>query len=208
MPPNHVQPAPNTDRALTKECKVKGQSFRALLAALAKVKGLAAVAATTAALPHEIREAVERNAITMNGWYPMSWYAALHGAAKRACPDAVGLARQLGQAQMRAEVQGIYKFILGFFKPSTVMRYSGRVFEIYCQGGKLTCTEAGPTFARLVYEGCWGSDANVWQDVIGSSEALLEASGARSVSSIVKSGGGDGDAFLTLDIHWELLGSR
>lgn len=205
MAPNYLDPEKQIVQASAKECKVKGQSFRAFLAALAKVKGLAAVASTTAALPREVREAVERNTITTNGWYPMSWYAALHTAAQRACPGAVGLARQLGQAQMQAEVRGIYKFILGFFKPSTIMRYSSRVFEIYCQGGKLTVTEAGPTFARLVYECCGGSDANVWQDVIGSSEALLEASGARAVSSIVKSGGGNGDAHLTVDIHWELL---
>lgn len=207
MPPNSVDPEKQAASVLAKECNVKGQSFRAFLAALAKVKGLAAVAATTAGLPREIREAIERNTITMNGWYPMTWYAELHAAAQRACPGAVSLARQLGQAQMRAELRGIYKFVLGFFKPSTAMRYSSRVFEIYCQGGKLKVTDSGPTFARMVYEDCVGSSANVWQDVIGSSEALLEASGARAVASIVKSGGGDGDAHMTLDMHWELASS-
>lgn len=207
MPLKSFAPQHLIASAQPKECKVKGQSFRAFLAALAQIKGLAAVAATTAGLPREVREAVERNAIVTSGWYPMSWYVALHSAAQRACPGSARLARDLGQAQMRAEVRGIYKFLLSFFKPSTVVRYSSRVFEIYCQGGKLTVPTSSPTYARLVYEDCGGSDANVWQDVIGSSEALLEASGALDVTSVMKSGGGDGDAHLTLDMHWKLASS-
>lgn len=204
MPENPSDRAPETARRIAVECKVKGQSFRAFLAALEALKGPKVVAATTAGLPQEPREAIESNAIVMSGWYPMSWYAALHGAAKRACPGAAGLARQLGQEQMRAEMRGIYKFVLGFFKPSTIMRYSDRVFALYCQGGKLIVPDAGPTFARLIYEGCHGSDANVWEDVIGSSEALLEAAGARTVRSFVKSGGRDGDSAMTLDLRWIL----
>ena len=204
MPEDPRDRAPETARRMVVECRVKGQSFRAFLAALETLKGRVAVAAMTTVLPREIREAIERNAIVTSGWYPMSWYAALHAAARRACPGAVGLARQLGQEQMRAEMNGIYKFVLSFFKPSTIMRHSSRVFALYCQGGKLTVTEAGPTFARFVYEDCHGSDANVWDDVLGSMEALLEAMGARAVRSFVKSGGRDGDPTMTMELRWVL----
>jgi len=138
------------------------------------------------------------------GWYPMSGNGGVHEAAKRACSGAAGLARQLGKEQMRAEMRGIYKFVLSFFKPSTLMQHSGRVWALYCQGGKLTVTEAGPTFARFVYEDCHGSDANVWDDVIGSSEMLLELAGARDVRSVVKNGGGDGDPTMELELRWSL----
>jgi hypothetical protein len=204
MPEDTRDRAPETARKIAIECKVKGQSFRAFFAALETLKGREVVAATTALLPREIRDAVEHNAIVTSGWYPMSWYAALHAAAKRACPGTAGLARQLGREQMRAEMQGIYKFVLSFFRPSTIMRHSSRIFALYCQGGKLDVPDAGPTFARFVYDGCHGSDANVWDDVLGSMEALLEASGARAVRSFVKSGGRDGDATMTLELRWVL----
>lgn len=184
------------------DCKVKGQSFRAFLTALEALKGREAVAVMTAALPEEIRRAVEHNAIVTSGWYPMTWYAAFHAAAKRACPGAVGLARQLGHEQTRAEMQGIYKFVLGFFRPATIMRHASRVFALYCQGGKLNVVEAGPTFARFVYEDCYGSDANVWEDVLGSMEALLEAAGARAVRTFLKSGGRDGDSSMIAELRW------
>ena len=204
MPRSTLESAPDTIRTVANECKVKGQSFRAFLAALDTLKGRKAVVITIAGLPREIREAIERNKIVTSGWYPMSWYAALHSSAKRACPGAVDLARKLGQEQMRAEMTGIYKFVLSFFKPSTIMQHSGRVWSLYCQGGKLNVTEAGPTFARFVYEDCHGSDANVWFDTIGSAEVLLQLAGARDVRVDVKSGGGDGDATMTAELHWAL----
>ncbi len=196
--------APVTARRVAVECKVKGQSFRAFIAALEVLKGPEAVAVTIAGLPSDIRHAIEHKVIVTSGWYPMSWYVALHGAAKRACPGAVGLARQLGHEQTRTELQGIYKFVLAFLKPETLMHYSGRVFAMYCQGGKLTVTEAGPTYVRLVYEDCHGTDANVWEDVIGSSEAMLAATGAQAIRAFVRSGGRDGDSTMTLELRWIL----
>lgn len=174
------------------------------MAALETLKGRNVVAAMVAGLPSEMREAIERKAITISGWYPMTWYAALHGAAKRACPDTVGLARKLGQEQMRAEMSGIYKFVLGFFKPSTIMRHSSRVFALYCQGGRLVVPEASPTSATLLYKDCYGSDANVWEDTIGGTEVLLETVGAHAVRSVVKAGGRDGDPSMTIELHWQL----
>lgn len=196
--------APVTAREVAIECKVKGQSFRAFLAALDKLEGRRAVVTTIANLPQDVRHAIENQVIVTSGWYPMSWYVALHAAAKRACPGVVGLARQLGRAQTRAEVQGIYKFILGFIKPGLLMQNAGRLFAMYCRGGKLTVTDAESTYVRLVYEDCHGSDANVWEDVIGSTEAMLEAAGAHAVRSFLESGGGEGDPMMTLQLRWSV----
>lgn len=195
---------PGTTRGVAIECKVKGQSFRAFLAALDKLEGRRAVVTAIANLPQDVRHAIEHNVIVTSGWYPMSWYVALHAAAQRARPGVVGLARQLGREQTRAELQGIYKFVLGFIKPGLLMQHAGRLFAMYCQGGTLIVTDAEPTYVRLFYKDCHGSDANVWEDVIGSSEAMLEAAGARAVRATLEKGGGDGDPTMVLQLRWSV----
>jgi hypothetical protein len=65
--------------------RVKGQAFRSVLAALAKLEGHETHDRVIDALPTELSRALQSGAIVAGGWYSIAWYAALYDAASQIC---------------------------------------------------------------------------------------------------------------------------
>jgi len=57
-------------------------------------------------------------------------------------------------------------------------------------------------YARGRCVGCAGFDANLWAYLLGGSEAVLVAAGARDLKLSVLEGGRDGDASLVFEGTW------
>jgi hypothetical protein len=180
--------------------RIKGQAFVGFQTSLSKRCGPLAVPTILKALPDEISHALERGEIVSVGWYPIDWYAKLHEVARAAHGPAIS--RDIARDAARSDVTTIYRFILRFLSPQTLMGQSARVFRLFCDGGACTVEKTEAHRATLLYTGCPGANRGFWDNVLGGSETIVELCGGRDVEAQVLEGGGDGDAKMRCEIKW------
>jgi hypothetical protein len=180
--------------------RIKGQSFIGFLATLNMIHGPEAHRQVMLRLPKELAQALSSGGVTAMGWYPIAWHSGLHAAAREVC--GIGVSRQIGREAARRDLNTIYRFILRFMSPETLLAQSSKVFALFCDGGKCTVTLAKKGSARILYSDCPGASRGMWEQVIAGTEVMIEACGGRLVSSKALSGGDDGDASLLGLFTW------
>jgi hypothetical protein len=180
--------------------RVKGQSMVAFERALTELKGEGALEQVLVAVPADVARAMRNREILPMGWYPMEWFASLHSSAQRVFGDSIS--REIGRTATRHDVTKLYRFILRFFSPETLIGQMGRVFALFCDAGTVAVEERRPGSARVRYGGCKGASRGVWEDVLGSTEVLLDLCGGRDPSARIVEGGGDGDGSMCCVITW------
>jgi hypothetical protein len=185
---------------------VKGQAFIGFQSSVAKLYGREAMPKIKSLLSKDLQRALENNEIVSVGWYPIGWYGDLHDAARRAYGPAIS--RQIARDAARSDVTTIYRFILKFFSPQTLMNQSSRVFRLFCDAGRCTVEKTEPQRAHLSYAGCDGANRGFWDNVIGGSETLVELCGGNGVETRVTSGGGDDDATMRCEVAWKVSPRR
>lgn len=152
-------------------------------------------------LPEREREALHDPVLAAT-WYPIGIYRELHLAAQRIAKGGSELSRQIGRDGVARDFQGVYKLLAGALQPHWLISWAPRMYGRYFRGGQLAVTEARKGFACGRWTGCAGFDKNLWLDMIGSSEAALEACGATHVRHRIVEGGGDGDPNATVELRW------
>ncbi len=180
--------------------RIKGQAFVGFQSALSKRCGPLAVPAVLKALPSDIAHALESGEIVSVGWYPIDWYAKLQEVARAAFGSAIS--RDIARDAARSDVTTIYRFILRFLSPQTLMGQSARVFRLFCDGGACTVEKTEARSATLLYTGIPGANRGFWDNVLGGSETIVELCGGRDVAVQVLDGGGDGDTTMRCEIKW------
>jgi hypothetical protein len=180
--------------------RVKGQSIVAFERTLGELKGDGAMGQVLVLVPGDVARAVRNREILPVGWYPMEWFAALHTAGRQVFGD--GISREIGRTATRHDVTKLYRFILRFFTPDTLIGQTSRIFALFCDSGRVVIEERAATSARLRYEGCKGASRGVWDDVLGSTEILIELCGGRDPAGRIAAGGGDGDDGMTCVFSW------
>ncbi len=83
-----------------------------------------------------------------------------------------------------------------------MLALSQRVFNNYYDTGRFEILESKRGFVRAQATRCAGWDENMWTELAGSSEALLEIAGAKHVRLRIANGGRDGDEGAELEAHW------
>jgi hypothetical protein len=179
--------------------RVKGQSMVAFQRALGELKGPEAIERVLPRCPEEVARAVRSKEILPVGWYPMEWFSSLHRSAQVEFGPTIS--RDIGRTATRHDVTTLYRFILRFLSPETLIKQTGRVFSLFCDSGGVTIEEARKGFARLRYSGCTGSSRGVWEDIMGSTEVLLELTGGRDASGRILEGGGD-EGSMVCEFFW------
>ncbi len=180
----------------------KGINFRTFWASLERLYGPEVVEQTKALLPEEIADAVRTGAIVASGFYPVAWYIEHHKAAMNATRRGPALAREIAAESTRADFRGVYRFFAIILSPESFVARAGKAWGMYWSTGTVTVVEARRGYAHVVFEGCEGFDAILWQDIQGSIEALLDIGGAKNVRMQTLSGGRDEDN-LDLEMAWE-----
>lgn len=180
--------------------KVKGLAFRSVLKSLEALRGQVAVAAALGAMDPEVADAYRRNTILATGWYPIAWYReAFRAIVATTSPE---LPRAIGAEAIRADLDGVHKLMLRMLSPETAFSLSSKLFGKYYDTGSLRIAEGRNGFTRAEAGGCTGRDRNMWLELLGSSERVLELAGARHVRMRITSGGSDQDDHCTLEAHW------
>jgi hypothetical protein len=153
-------------------------------------------------LPADLREAIRYRRITGEMWYPLSWYRALHAAAQDATGMGRVLARMLGRETTRADFSGVNRVFLFVLSPQALLAKAPRVYEQYFTTGTVSTPEIRRGQARVRFEGCKGFDRNIWDDMTGSVEVLVELAGGRDVRVEIVSGGDEGDVDTEMTLTW------
>ena len=133
-----------------KEPCTKGQTFRSFVAALRKLEGESAVAATLGRVPSEVREALETpGKIVSGGWYPIRWLTELHKAAALTTGKGLALSRAIGREATAADYRGIYRFFVVVLSPQGILSRAPRAFSLTWDEGQAKVVEAAPHFIRV-----------------------------------------------------------
>ncbi len=152
----------------------------------------------------ELRDAIRYKQIVVSGWYPISWYCELLGAlAKASEQPPEQFVRVLGRNAAKQDISGVYRALLKLLKPSTILSLFGRLFNTYYSAGQLLVDDEGPTRLRLRLTGCTGFDRNMYLEILGSGEQLMEMAGGRNVRGRIVAGGQDGSSHAVLEGNWD-----
>jgi hypothetical protein len=171
--------------------------------ALNELRGEAAVARAYSLMPPEMSDAYRRRAIVPSGWYPISWYRELFRAVIAAANGGPLFARSVGYQSSKYDMAKIHNRIISMFvSPQVLLKFAAGYFSNYYDTGRFEVIESEPGRIKARCVGCTGFDQNMWNDIVGSSTALLEGAGAKQVRVHIANGGHDGDDFIEMDAFW------
>jgi hypothetical protein len=181
--------------------KVKGVAFRSVYTSLAKLRGERVQRTALAQMSQPLHDGFSYGSIVTSGWYAIELYRELFHVIRDVTQEGKELVHEIGRQCTRDDMSGVYKMIARLISPGTLFSLSQRLFSSYYSVGTVVVeSRQGFTLAR--WSGCRGFDENMWTEVIGSCEQLLEIGGARNVRQRVLSGGGEADESLELSAHW------
>jgi hypothetical protein len=184
------------------EPRTRGVPILSFLGALRTLAGYDAVNRMMGLLPPALRDAIGHRKLVSKDWYPLSWYRAMHAAAQGATGRGRELAKLIGRETTRADFSGVNRVFLLVMSPQALIAKAPRVYEQYYTRGTITTPACRPGYARLEWRGCAGFDRNMWDDMLGSVEALLELAGGQNAHVAVLAGGGDGDEDTDMELTW------
>jgi hypothetical protein len=184
------------------EPKTRGVPILSFLGALRTLAGYDAVNRMMGLLPPELRDAIGHRKLVSKEWYPLSWYRVMHAAAQEATGRGRELAKLIGRETTRADFSGVNRVFLLVMSPQALIAKAPKVFEQYYTRGMVATPTCRAGSALLVWRGCAGFDRNMWDDMLGSVEALLELAGGRDVHVEIVAGGGDKDEDTDMELTW------
>lgn len=182
--------------------KVKGVAFKTAELCFTELRGKPARARADEFLPAELAEGFRYHTILATNWYSIELYKACFRAFRLATGEGPGLAREIGKLAARHDMSGVHKQILvRLVSPQALVSMSQRVFNTYYDTGTFASLESRRGFIRARCTGCTGFDENMWSEIAGSCESLLEIAGAKFVRLRIASGGEQTD-FAEFEAHW------
>jgi len=185
------------------EPQVKGVAFRTIELCFGELYGEARRDRARELMPEPLAAAYRYQSLMAASWYPIAWYREAFGAFRRATGAGPELAREVGRLAARHDMRGVHKQILAkLISPQALLAMSQRVFNTYYDTGRVETVESRRGYARIRCAGCTGWDENMWSEVVGSCESLLEIAGAKHVRSHTLLGGGNGDDEMIMEARW------
>lgn len=160
------------------EAEGKGTNFVGTLRSLRELRGLAVHDKVIAETPGPGGEALRLGKIVPVGWYPVSWYLALHDTIQRVTGDGVSITRQLAAITTKNDFTGLHRLVVKMLSPATAARHTHRLLQLYWRGGTAEVIESRDDRVRVRFKGWRGFDVAVWEDLAGSIDAILIVVGA------------------------------
>jgi len=183
--------------------KVKGIAFRTIELCFAERYGQAARERANEHLPTDLADNFRLRLILASSWYSIEDYKACFRAFRAATGAGVELSREVGRLAARHDMAQVHKQLFAkLISPGALLSLSQRMFNNYYDTGSFKIVESQRGFVRAQAAGCAGWDENMWAELAGSSEALLEIAGAKHVRLRTTSGGRDGDDGVELEARW------
>jgi hypothetical protein len=185
------------------EPQVKGNSFRTIDLCFTELCGEEARADAARRLSEPFRTNFEKRLILASNWYPIGWYREAFSAFRESQRAGTELPREIGRRSVRRDLNAVYKqLLLKMVTPQALLALSQRLFKNYFDTGAMRVRESRAGFVRAEWTGCEGWDENLWAELAGSCEVLLEMAGAKHVRLRVVRGGSSGDSECEMEAHF------
>jgi len=182
---------------------VKGNAFRTIEQCFVELCGDQARAAALERLSEPLRRSFELKLLLASNWYPISWYRETFAAYRQAQHAGIELPREIGRRGARRDLSSVYKqILLKMVSPQALMGLSQRLFKSYFDTGQMQIVQSRDGYVRATWTGCEGWDENLWAELAGSCEVLLEMAGAKHVRLRTVLGGRNGDNACEMEAHW------
>lgn len=159
----------------------KGSNFIGLIKAVDKLYGDGAGKRVLAALPEEVGQSMREGHVLAVGWYSVAWYAEVHATIDRVLNTGAAGARGLGHEATTSDFSGMHRLLASMLSVETVFGQTHRLMGLYWKGGRIERLELKAGLARLRFADWQGFTRLVWEDILGSCEAVLHFAGARTI---------------------------
>jgi hypothetical protein len=187
--------------AVSTVTQVKGAAFHSVMVAVKELHGAEVEARARAQMQGDVGEAIRLGALLTSGWYPVEWYRTFYAAVVAAIGKGPGAVHEVGRRSARHDVTGIYRVVFKLLSVHTVFGMATRAARLYFDRGEVTVNNR-ENGAEVRYEGFDGFDANIWSDMRGGGEMVLELAGGKDIKWRITSGGGDGDSHMHVELTW------
>jgi hypothetical protein len=185
------------------EPHVKGNAFRTIEQCFTELCGDGAREAALGLLSEPLRRNFEQRLLLASNWYPIGWYRETFAAYREAQHAGVELPREIGRRGVRRDLSSVYKqLFLKMVSPQALLGLSQRLFKNYFDTGVMQIKQSRDGYVHATWSNCDGWDENLWAELAGSCEALLEMAGAKHVRLRVIKGGRSGDSACEMEAHW------
>lgn len=185
------------------EPRVKGNAFRTIDHCFTELYGEQARAAALVLLPELLRRSFQEKQLLASNWYPIAWYRDTFAAFRATQNAGTELPRELGRRGVKRDLGSVYKQVfLKMVSPQALLGLSGRLFKNYFDTGVMKIAESRDGYVHATWTGCEGWDENLWAELSGSCEVLLELAGAKHVRLHVAKGGRTGDSECEMQARW------
>ncbi len=185
------------------EPRVKGNAFRTIDQCFIDLHGVDARAAALKLLSEPLRRSYEERLLLASNWYPISWYRDTFAAFRESRGAGTELPREIGRRGVRRDLGSVYKQVfLKMVSPQALLGLSQRLFKNYFDTGTMKIEVSRNGYVHATWSGCEGWDENLWAELAGSCEVLLEMAGAKHVRLRVAKGGRTGDSACEMEAHW------
>jgi hypothetical protein len=183
------------------EAQVRGAVLLGVGTAVPILWGPDAWKGVLAKLEPALAQKLTRGEIVTSGWYPATWFVALHDAVHAL--HGQGSAAKLGRQTSIQDVNTLFKFVLKMLSAELVISQAPRLWGTMYKGISLTesSREKGRLTARI--GPLLNSSPLVFEDWLESLATFLELAGAKNVRKHVLSGGGAKDAHLEFELRWD-----
>ncbi len=182
-----------------KDCEAKGANFLALRSAMRLLRGSQGVQAMLDALEGPVAPLLREERLYENQWYPIAFYREIHRAAEVAAGEPI--ARRLGHHATKELFSKAYAIFARIVGPSTSWRHSSQAFQTFYRPAEVEVLSTMDASVRARVSGCPGFDERVWDDVIGSVEAIIEISGGKSPVTDVRQAAED-LSMMEIEVRW------
>jgi hypothetical protein len=169
----------------------KAQGFNGLLQAIKSKVSPSDYAAFLAALPERVRGNALSPPLPM-AWLPgEDFFIALETAHEVALKHDLQAVFDIGCAQMRSDMNGVYRAFLKIVSPNAVLNHAARIWQTYTKdGGTLRVLSNDPGRCETIIEGIPRPSDIYWAYMRGSTSALLELTRAKAHRCEIVAGGG------------------
>jgi hypothetical protein len=171
---------PGTKRS-TGSPQVKGIAILGIAGSVRELLGEDIYARVLAYLPDPVGSALRKGPLVPSSWIPLEWHVSLHDAVLAVTRSGPMIFRRIAKHTTLGQLRGVYKVFARVAGPESVLPRAGAILSTYYSHANIDVREVRRGYCSTAFHGCTGFTPALWENICGSCEGALEASGAASV---------------------------
>jgi hypothetical protein len=161
--------------------QVKGIAILGIARSVRELLGEETYGRVLAYLPDPVGGALRHGPLVPSSWIPLAWHVSLHDAVLAVTRGGPTIFRRIAKHTTLSQLHGVYKVFARLAGPESVLPRAGAILSTYYSHANIDVREVRRGYCSTAFYGCTGFTPAIWENICGSCEGALEASGAGSV---------------------------